>query len=226
MIAAATGVAAAALSVSPVRIRLAGVASRTITITNTGDAAAAVDARTASFALDPRGKAVITQQRRPAARWLRVRPRRLVLAPGGTAVVTVSAAAPAGARAGDHPALVLFATQPPRGVGVTIRMRIGVVVFVRVAGRIVHRLEVGSLRVRRRVLEAVIANRGNVVERSRVRISLSRGGHMLVRLGSGRRTLLPHSRGIARFRYAGGLRGWVTAQVELGALRRTFRIRL
>jgi hypothetical protein len=109
---------------------------------------------------------------------------------------------------------------------VAIRIRIGVVVVVRVAGRIVHRVELEALRVRRRALEVVVANRGNVLERPHVRISLSRGGHLLVRLGSVRPTLLPYSRGIERFRYGARLRGWVTARVEVGALRRTFRIRL
>jgi hypothetical protein len=226
VIAAGAGIAAAALSVSPVRIRLTRAASRTITITNAGNAAASVDVRPASFFLDRRGKPTIARERQQAAGWLRVRPRRLVLAPGGTAVVTVASAAPSGVVPGDHPALVLFTTQPPRAAGVAIRMRIGVVVFVRVAGRIVHRLELEALRVRRRVLEVVVANRGNVVERAHVRIFLSRGGQVLVRLGPVARTLLPHSRASERFRYSGRLRGWVTARVEMGALRRTFRIRL
>lgn len=227
MTAAAASVAAAALSVSPVHIRLTRAASRTITITNAGDAAVAVAARPAGFVLDRRGKPTIARERQPAAGWLRLRPRRFVLAPGGTAVATVSFAAPAGALPGDHPSLVLFTTRPRRAAGVAIRVRIGVVVFVRVAGSIVHRLELGALRVRgRRVLETAVVNRGNVVERVRVHVSLSRGGHVLVRLRSARRTLLPHSRGIERFGYRGRLRGWVTARVDLGALRRTFRIRL
>jgi len=225
VIAAAAGVAAA-LSVSPVRIRLTRAASRTITIMNAGNARATVDARTAGFVLDRRGKPTIARDRQPAAGWLRLQPPRVVLAPGGTAVVTVSSAAPAGALPGDHPALVLFTTLPPRTAGVAIRMRIGVVVLVRVAGRIVHRLELGSLKVRHRVLELVVANRGNVVERARVRIVLLRRGHVLARLGSVGRTLLPHSRGIERLRCSARLRGWVTARVEMGALRRTFRIRL
>jgi len=225
VIAAAVGVAAA-LSVSPVRIRVSRAASRTITITNAGNAAASVDARPASFVLDRRGKSTIARERQPAAGWLRLQPRLLVLAPGGTAVVTVSSAAPAGALPGDHPALVLFTTQPPRAAGVAIRMRIGVVVFVRVTGRIVHRLELGALRVRHRVLELVVVNRGNVVERARVRIVVLRGGHVLARLGSVGRTLLPHSRGVERFRRSARIRGWVTARVELGALRRIFRLRL
>ena len=226
MIAAAAGISAAAISVSPVRIRLGGAASRTITIRNTGDKAAAVAARLASFVLDRRGKPVIARERGQAAVWLRLRPSRVVLAPGRAATLIVSSTAPAGAVPGDHPALVLITTQPRRSAGVAIRMRIGVVVFVRIAGRIVHRLELGALRMRRGVLEAAIANRGNVFERTRLRVSLLRGGHVLVRLGPVARTLLPHSRGIERFRYRGRLRGWVMARVEAGALRRTFRIRL
>jgi hypothetical protein len=225
VIAAAVGVAAA-LSVSPVRIRLTGAASRTITITNAGNASATVDARPAGFVLDRRGKPAIARERQPAAGWLRLQPRLLVLAPGGTAAVRVSAAAPVGALPGDHPALVLLTTQPPRRPGVAIRMRIGVVVLVRVAGRIVHRLELGALKVRHRVLELVVANRGNVVERARARIVLLRGGHVLARLGPVGRVVLPHSRGIERFRTFPRVRGWVTARVELGVLRRTFRLRL
>jgi hypothetical protein len=224
VIAAAAGVAAAALSVSPVHIRMSGASSRTITITNASNAAAAVEARPGSFVLDRRGKPTIARERQPAAGWLRLRPRRLVLVPGGSAVIIVMSVAPVGALPGDHPALVVLTTQPPRGAGVAIRMQIGVVVFVRVAGRIVHRLELGALRARQHVLEAVVANRGNVVERVRVRVSLSRRGHVLARLGPVARTLLPYSRGIGRFRYRGRLRGWVTARVEAGELRRTFRI--
>jgi hypothetical protein len=105
-------------------------------------------------------------------------------------------------------------------------MRIGVVVFVRISGRIVHRLELAALRARRGVLEAAIVNRGNVVERTRLRVSLWRGGRMLARLGPVERTLLPHSRGVERFRYRRLVRGWVTARVEAGALRRTLRLRV
>jgi len=105
-------------------------------------------------------------------------------------------------------------------------MRIGVVVFVRVAGRIVHRLELGALKARRHVLELVVANRGNVVEYARTRVFLLRGGHVLARLGSAGRTLLPHTRGIERLQCPARLRGWVTARVEVGARRRSFRLRL
>jgi hypothetical protein len=225
MIAATAGVAAA-LSVSPVRMRLSRAASRTITITNTGNSPVAVDARAASFALDRGGKPTIAREPRPAAGWLRLQPHRLSLAAGGSAVVTVSSAAPPSALPGDHPALVLFTTHPSRVAGIAVRMRIGVTVFVRVAGRIVHRLELGALRARRGVLELVVVNRGNAVEHVRARVLLLRGGRVLARLGPVGRTVLPHSRGIERFRRSARLRGWVTARVEAGALRRSFRIRL
>jgi hypothetical protein len=227
VIAAAAGIAAATLSVSPVRIQLTGGAGRTITITNAGTSAAAVDARPAGFVLDPRGKPIVARERRSAAGWLHVQPRLLALAPGGKAVVTVSAAVPPGALPGDHPALILFTTQPPpRAGGVAVRMRIGVVVFVRVAGRIVHRLELGALKVRRRALEVIVANRGNVVERAHVRIFLVRRGRVVARLDSVARTLLPRSHAIERFRHPGRLRGWITARVEVGSISRSFRIRL
>jgi hypothetical protein len=225
VIAAATGIAAAAISVSPVRIRLTASASRTIVITNAGDAPAVVDARLAGFVLDRHGKPVVARGQ-AAAGWLSLRPQRVVLAAGRAATLTVSSRAPAGAIPGDHPALVLLTTQPRTAAGVAIRMRIGVVVFVRISGRIVHRLELAALRARRGVLEAAIVNRGNVVERTRLRVSLWRGGRMLARLGPVERTLLPHSRGVERFRYRGLVRGWVTARVEAGALRRTLRLRV
>ena len=82
MIVAGAGLAVAALSVSPVHMRLTRAASRTITITNAGNATAWVDARPASFALDPRGKPTIARERREVAGWLRIQPRRFELASG------------------------------------------------------------------------------------------------------------------------------------------------
>ena len=226
MIAAASGVAAAALSVSPSSIRLTRAASRTITIVNAGVASASVAVDAASFALDLRGKPAIVRRRDPAARWLRLQPSRVAVRPGGAALVTVSPRIPAGALPGDHPVLVLLRTQPHRAEGVAIRIRIGVVVYVRVPGRVVHRLTLGSLRVRHRVLEAIIVNRGNVVERTRVRVVLLRNGRVLRRLGSAERTVLPHARAVARLRLRGDLRGRFTARLRLGTLERTLRLRL
>ena len=149
-----------------------------------------------------------------------------MLAPGEQALIKVSSAAPRSALPGDHAALVLVTTQPRRVDGVAIRVQIGVVVLVRVAGRIVHRLELGPLRTRHRVLEAAVANRGNAAERTGVRITLSRGGRVLARLHTTARTWLPHTHGIARLRRPAGVRGWVTARMEAGTYRRTVRLRL
>jgi hypothetical protein len=223
--AAATGVAAAALSVSPVRIRLTRSVAQTITVTNVGASTAAVLARPAGFAIGPRGRPVVAPKGRQAGRWLRLRPRRLVLAPGERAVITLSSTAPRSARPGDHAALVLLTTQPRRTDGVAIRMQVGVVVLLRVAGRIVHRLELGPLKLRHRVLEAAVENRGNAAEITPVRVSLSRGGRVLARLRTAARTWLPHSRGTVRLRCPVSVRGWMTAQVQAGRSRRSFRIR-
>jgi hypothetical protein len=57
-----------------------------------------------------------------------------------------------------------------------------------------------------------------------VKVTLLQRGHVLARLQSAGRTLLPHSRGTERFRCPGRLRGGMTARIELGALRRSFRI--
>jgi hypothetical protein len=226
VIAAASGIAAAALSVSPARMELTRAARRTIAIVNTGTATAVVAAGPAGFVLDRRGKPAVGRRSDPAVSWLRLAPRRVVIGPGRKALVTASVRVPPGAPPGDHPALVLLTTVPPRGAGVAIRVRIGVVAVIHVDGRIVHRLEVRSLRLRRHTFETVIANRGNVIERARVRVVLLRGGRVLARVGAVARTLLPSSRAVARLRYAGTVRGWVIARVEVGAVRRRFRLRL
>jgi hypothetical protein len=226
MITAASGVAAAALSVSPSHIRLTRAASRAITIVNAGTASATVDAETATLALDQRGRPAIARTRDPASGWLSLQPRRVALVPGGKAVVTVASRAPAGALPGDHPALVLLTTQPRGTSGVAIRIRVGVVVFVHIAGKIVRRLDVRSLRVRRGALEVVVVNRGNVVERPRVRVVLARPGLPPLRAGTVERMLLPHTRAALRLRRPTRVHGWVAARVEAGSARRTFRVRL
>jgi len=216
MIAVASGVAAAALSVTPVRLRLTGSAARTIAITNAGDSPAVVIARTAGLALDGRGMPALAGRRQPAASWLHLRPSRIVVAPGARAVVTVSSTAPPAASPGDHSALVLLTTQPRPGVGIAIRVRIGVVVFVRVPGTIVRRLVVTGLAARHGTLTVVLANRGNIVEHVGTRVILRRAGRTLARLGPIERTLLPHTRARLAFAYRRRLHGAVTAVVDVG----------
>src|SRR5262249_31786135 len=127
MIAAASGVAAAALSVTPVRLRLTGSAARTIAITNTGDSPVVVRAQRAGRVIDGRGLPRLAGSPQPAESWIHMRPSRVTIAPGGRAVIAVSSTAPPTASFGDHPALVLLTTQPRPGAGVAVRVRIGVV---------------------------------------------------------------------------------------------------
>src|SRR5205823_11011892 len=104
-------------------------------------------------------------------------------APGDTRAVVVTSQLPRRAEPGDHTALLLMTSRPRRGGAVAVRIRLGVVVAVRARGRIVRRLVPLQLRVRRagrlRVLELLIANRGNVTETLEgacVTVSLNRRG--------------------------------------------------
>src|SRR5205823_509086 len=144
---------------------------------------------------------------------------------------------PRRARPGDHDALVLLTSRPIRGARVAVRMRLGIVVIVRAPGRTSRRLELHRLRVRRvgatRRLELLVANRGNVTEmlqRERLIMVLRRERQIVARLEPTARELLPQTSGIVQARYAGRVRGRVTAQVELSygpgreEVRRAFQI--
>jgi hypothetical protein len=223
------------LSASPLRLRLAAGSAAVVTVRNPGRRPVVVDVGRAGFARSLRGRPRIRSPR--AAAWLRLHPHRLVLAPDGAARLHVAAAPRRRAEPGDHPALVLLTTRPVGLSRVRLRLRVGVVVVLRVPGRVVHRLEPRTLRVerrgRRRLLELLVVNHGNVSERiggRRLRLVLVRGGRRLAMLRSQPRELLPRSAGIAEFVYRGTLRGRLLARVELasrGRVRaRTFRVRL
>jgi hypothetical protein len=229
------------LVASPAHVSLTGAARQTIRVANSGSESVVVDVARAAFALDLRGRPrIVARGSRSAASWLAIRPRRLTLDPGGSASLTVSSALPRHAEPGDHDALVLLTTRPRPGLGLAVRMRIGVVVVVRAPGAIVRRLELRRLRVRRagavRVLELLVANRGNVTEvlsRSCVIVSLRRGRRALTALRPTPRELRPRTSGIVEVRYRGRVRGRVIARVALSgrppcaaAQHREFRIRL
>jgi hypothetical protein len=138
---------------------------------------------------------------------------------------------------GDHAALVLLTTRPLGVHRVRIRLRVGVIVVLRVPGRVVRSLDARSLAVRReggrRLLDLLLVNRGNVTERlaaDGLRLVLRGRGRMLATLRPRPRELLPHSAGIAEFTYRGAARGSVTARIELrppvrGRIR-SFHVRL
>ena len=132
---------------------------------------------------------------------------------------------------------MLLTTRPLGVKHVRVRIRVGVVVDLRVRGRLVRRLDARALGVRHRgtlrLLELRLVNRGNVTERlpgDGLRLSLHSGGRVVATLRPQARELLPHRAGIAVFAYRGRLRGPVVARVELRSpvrgSRRSFLLRL
>ncbi len=224
------------LSASPLRLTLRGASTAAVVVRNPGRRTLLVDVSRAGLARSLRGKPRV-RPARGSARWLRMRPKRIRIAPGAKGVLHVRAVPRRRAAPGDHPALVLLTTRPLGVKHVRVRMRLGVIVVLRVRGRIVRRLDARALTVRRskalRLLELRLVNRGNVTERlarDGLRLSLLSGGRKVATLRPRSRELLPHSAGIAVFPYRGGLRGDVLARVELrppvSGPRRSFRVRL
>jgi hypothetical protein len=224
------------LSASPLRVTLRGASASTVIVRNPGRRTLRVDASRAGFTRSLRGRPQV-RPARGAATWLRLRPRRFRLAPHAKTTVHVVAAPSRRAAPGDHPALALLTTRPLGLKHVRVRMRVGVMVVLRVRGRIVRRIDARGLSVRRhgtlRLLELRLVNRGNVTERlagDRLRLWLIRRGRKLATLRPTPRELLPHSSGIAVFPYRGRVRGTVLVRVALSpplrGPRRSFHVRL
>ena len=199
-----------------------------------------LDVRRAGFALDLRGRPRVVAQDaggRSAAAWLAFRPRTLAIGPGRSQTVSIASRVPAKAEPGDHDALVLFTTRRRVREGLSVRVRMGVVVVVRAPGRVVRRLVLGGMgakRVRRgRFLELAVTNRGNVTEsfgRGSIVVSVERGGRRIARLIAEARSLRPGTRGLLRFPVRRRLIGQVVARVDLvsdaGRIQRVYRLRL
>jgi len=230
-----------ALTASPSKLELAGTSRATVRITNRGASRLVLDIGEAGFALDLRGRPRVAARRasnRSAAGWLAFRPRRLVLRPGASGSVIVTSKVPARAEPGDHDALALFTTRRRAADGLSVRIRMGVVVVVRAPGPIVRGIQARGLDVvrrgRTRTLQLSLVNRGNVSEsfvRARALVSLERGGRRLARVRGEARELRPRTRGVLEFRYRGSVSGRVVAHVDVSSesgqvVRRAFRIRL
>jgi hypothetical protein len=208
-----------ALSVSPAQLALTVPGSRRIRVRNEGAERVVVD---------------VTQ-----GTWLRIVPERLSLRSGDSAILTLRLRRPAHAEPGDHRAVVLLSTRPLRAGRVNVQVRLGLRVKMRVPGRIVRRLTLGTLNVRRkhgaRVMLVSVANRGNVTVplRGHVAASLLRPGRQPARLRvRARRALLPRARALIALRSSGGVHGRVIAvvRIRLGPgiriVERRYRIRL
>ena len=220
MLSLALAAASLTLSVSPAHVSFVAPAARTIGLRNTG--AERIEVTVTRRALDGRG----------AKGWLTVRPARVLLRAGAGARVTVRAGAHSAAP-GDHGLLLLLVGRRLDGKGVAVRLRLGVPVRVRMPGRIVRHLGIRGLAVRRhersRDLLVSVANLGNVTEqlRGQVTVTIVRDLRVLSRLRPRRpRELFPGMRTLLTLRYAGGIRGPVTAVVRARDRQRRFLLRL
>ena len=238
------------LSATPAHLTLFGRAPQTLVVHNDGAARVQVVVSAASFSFDVYGNAAIAPSADPprsARKWLVVRPRRLLLAPGSAGKLRIVARPPRRAGAGDHHALVLLSALAPGQARVSVRTRLGVLVLVRVPGRIVRRVTLGRVSVsrvrRRRFVVVSVLNRGNVAERllpGQLTVSLRRAGRLVGLARSLPRDLLPGTHGLIVAPLSGRLRGPVVAVVRLAAppegprrllpplpaTRRTLRLRL
>jgi hypothetical protein len=217
------------LSATPSRLLVDGRGTTQVEVANAGRSAIRVTAAPDGLALDLRGRP--TLRRATPARWLHVAPRELSLLPGRSSTLTVRSSAPTTAKPGDHHAVLLLTTRPLARGGVSVRMRVGVRVVIRVPGAVVRRLRIERLRVLRgRRLEVTLANAGNVTEelaRGRLRVELRRAELLLARLHAPRRELLPNARAVVSFGYPRRVRGAVTAVVLIrDGPQRSFRVRL
>jgi hypothetical protein len=217
-----------ALSVSPARLALVAPGARTIKVRNDGAERVVVDATRRTLGPETATKT-----------WLQITPARVVLRSKQSAILMLRASPPRHAEPGEHRILVLLTTRPLRGGRVNVQVRLGVRIRMVVPGRIVRDAALGGLRLRRwrnaRIMFVSVTNRGNVTVplRGRVTALLLRRGQRLARLTPhGRRALLPGARAVLALRYAGRVRGLLTAvvRVRLGpgvrAVERRYRVRL
>ncbi|MDX6414801.1 MAG: hypothetical protein QOH23_2211, partial [Gaiellaceae bacterium] len=207
------------LLASPTHVKLVPGGRQVVHVTAAGGGPLLIDARIAGYRLDLQGRPHVAKAA-DAAAWLSVSPRRFTVGRGG-GVLVVSSRRPAHAEPGDHSAVVLLSAVVPSARGVVVRMRIGLAVSVRVAGRVLHRVAVVGARTRSygraKMLELTLANRGNVIElvpAGDLRIVLVRRGQVVARYLVGRRELLPRTRGLVRLLYRGHDRGGAVARVR------------
>jgi hypothetical protein len=232
-----TAPAPLALSVSPAHVALTPGGRAAIHVRATSGRRLLVRTSVAGLALDGRGRPQIAH-RRDAAAWLRVQPRSTFAGRNGASFV-VTSRRPAGARPGDHAAIVLLTATAPVGKAIAVGMRIGLVVTVRVGGRTTRRVEVVAARTRAapgggRRIAVTVANSGGRIESiggARLTATLVRRGRVIGRFRVARRQLLPHTRAVVVFRSPAAVHGPVVTRVAIvrpdgRTTTRTFRLRL
>jgi hypothetical protein len=216
------GASRSALTVSPAHVAFDAGGRATLHVETGAGRRLRLRASVAGLALDRRGKPRVAA-RRDAAPWLSVSPATVDVGRAGATLVIASRRQPA-SQAGEHSAVVLLTATAPSAKGVAIELRVGVVVTVRVKGRLVHRVEVTAARLRRRplqryrLIELTFANRGNVIESiggPRLRVTLLRRGRVIARLPTARRKVLPHTAALVVVPYRGRRHGPTTIRVVL-----------
>lgn len=228
---------ALSISASPFSLRLEGAATSSIQVTNPGRQALAVVVSTGDLAVSQTGKVSVDPKRKPklsARSWLTVRPARLDLAPGGSADVTVVTRPPGNATPGDHYALVLLTSVPPRGAQVGVSTRIGVSVIDTVAGGRVAAPSIALPKVlvhgKKRLLRLRISNPGDVLQRlarGQISVRVLRGTRTVAHLSAPPRVLLPHAFGLLALAYPARLHpGRYVLVIHAGTTVRSFRLRL
>jgi len=229
LLAAAATISASAptLIVSPGRVVLEDTARAEVHIT-APRSSELVDVAVAPYILDVRGRPRL-RGATGAPGWISVRPARLRVGPKGSSV-SVTAAPPRTAPAGDRPFALVFTTRPAHGKGVGVRLRIAVLVIAHVHGEIVRRLVIGPVVIRSdHLVELTIRNAGNAVERlarGRLVVTLLRRGRVVVRLHPPPRMLLPHSRAVVVARLPRSLHGPATVRVSFGSFSHQYPLRL
>jgi hypothetical protein len=223
------------LSASPATLAVTPDKTRKVNLTNFGSSRLVVRITTSGLSVDLRGRPRLEAHPaagRNAARWLRIRPRTVVIPARARRVVSVGVRMPRRAQPGDHHAALVFATRPLDRLRVGVRVRVAVRIGVRAPGLVRRRLTIAWLRVRRagrgRRLELRLSNRGNITEEltGRIGIVLATSPRTVLRLG-GRREVLPARDAIVTADYRGRYRGAVTALVTVRAsATRRFRVRL
>jgi len=211
-----------ALTVSPAHVAFDAGGRATLKVETGAGRRLRLRASVAGLALDRRGKPRVAA-RRDAAPWLSVSPATVDVGRVGATFVIASRRQPP-SQAGEHSAVVLLTATAPSAKGVAIELRVGVVVTVRVKGRLVHRVEVTAVRLRRRprqryrLIELTFTNRGNVIESiggPRLRITVLRRGRVIARLPTAQRKVLPHTAAVVVVPYRRRRHGPATVRVEL-----------
>ncbi len=167
---------AADIGLTPPRLNLTvpagGTAVATVTVLTTAGTEQQITSERSDWTLDPAGDLTYLPAGTvpySAADWLALETDDFVLDPGGARELRIEVTVPADAE-GTHHAMVFFTVVPPPtstpGVGVTTTTRIGLTVYVTVAGTEQQGSELVDLyRTEDGALAAVVVNTGNTVMR-------------------------------------------------------------